>query len=193
MTETQRLFIACPLPAALTEACVALQAQCTALVNRPRPLQPGDLHLTLRFLGPTPAALLPDLRAALQALASQGHPFTLQSAALGGFPAESAVHVLVWHMQLSPALQDLYNRLQQSLQSLGIAPEARPYRPHVTLLRCPRQALPALPEAPLHFWRADRLSLYRSELSPAGSRYIRLSDAMLGEAEAPTPHDGPHD
>ncbi|MBF2052804.1 MAG: RNA 2',3'-cyclic phosphodiesterase [Candidatus Sericytochromatia bacterium] len=193
MTQTQRLFIACPLPAALTEACVALQDQCMALVKRPRPLQPGDLHLTLRFLGPTPAALLPDLGAALQALAGQSGPFDLQSAALGGFPQPQAAHVLVWHMQLSHALQALYDRLQHSLQSLGTAPEARPYKPHVTLLRCPRQALPALPAAPLHFWRADRLSFYRSELSPAGSRYTRLSDAMLGETEAPAAQGGPHD
>lgn len=193
MTNTQRLFIACPLPEALATASVALQDQCTALVHRPRPLQPGDLHLTLRFLGPTPAALLPDLCAALQALASQTHPFKVQSAALGGFPQPQAAHVLVWHMQNPPALQALYDRLQQRLHSLGLAPETRAYKPHVTLLRCPRQSLPTLPEAPLHFWRPDRLSLYRSELSPAGSRYTRLSEAWLGETEARAAHGGPHD
>lgn len=187
------MFIACPLPAALAEACLALQDQCAALVHRPRLLQPDDLHLTLRFLGPTPAALLPDLRAALQALAGQTRPFTVQSAALGGFSQAQAAHVLVWHMQPSPALQDLYDQLQQALQGLGLPPETRPYRPHLTLLRCPRQALPSLPEAPLHFWQPDRLSLYRSELSPAGSRYTRLTAAWLGKTEAEAIQEGPHD
>jgi RNA 2',3'-cyclic 3'-phosphodiesterase len=73
---------------------------------------------------------------------------------------------------------------------MGFAPEARGFTAHVTLgrVREPRRN-PALATAleragaiTLGDLRVDRLSLMRSDLSPAGARYTELSAHPLGGA-----------
>jgi 2'-5' RNA ligase len=88
------------------------------------------LHATLHFLGDQPRSLIDPL---LQALAQQAfEPFTLQlsQAALwhGGIAVLEPTDV-------PPALSELHRDIAPRLQCLGITPEQRPYRPHVTLAR----------------------------------------------------------
>ncbi len=67
-------------------------------------------------------------------------------------------------------LTDLVAGLQGSLRSSAIAYDARPYVPHVTLLRDARQAPPPLIEPPLA-WRVEALCLVRSQPGVAGVTY----------------------
>lgn len=67
-------------------------------------------------------------------------------------------------------LTDLVSGLQNSLRSSAITYDARPYVPHVTLLRDARQAPPPLIEPP-HAWRVDAVCLVRSQPGVAGVTY----------------------
>jgi 2'-5' RNA ligase len=72
---------------------------------------------------------------------------------------------------IPPALARLAGQLHTGLELAGFAPEARAFKPHVTLAR--HVAVPAaqLPVWPVLEWQAPALALVRSRTDPEGSEY----------------------
>lgn len=127
----------------------------------------GDrLHLTLHFLGSQPRALVPALE---QALAIPFTPFDL----LFGQPA-------VWRhgsavlepLAVPSTLLDLHAALGAALASIGIVPEDRPYRPHVTLGRHATGALPPH-AAPRIDWPVTGFALVESAPDHGGYTVLK--------------------
>ena len=85
---TIRAFIAIDLPPAVKTALEDVAATLAGRVPQgaARWVRPEQMHLTLRFLGDTPADRLPALYAALDALAAGRVPFTLHLTEVGCFP-----------------------------------------------------------------------------------------------------------
>jgi 2'-5' RNA ligase len=75
--------------------------------------------------------------------------------------------------QRPPAVVELVSSLRAALAKEGFTPEAREYRPHVTLARKVRQAR-KVAVTPVITWPADRFALVRSVVGPSGSRYEPL-------------------
>jgi 2'-5' RNA ligase len=104
------------------------------------------LHVTLHFLGQVPAERVEAVR---EGIALPMTPFEL-----------TVREPRLWHGGLAvleidtpPELLDLHARLGLALDALGLPVEQRPYRPHVTLARKARGAVPpgATPVAwPVH-------------------------------------------
>jgi RNA 2',3'-cyclic 3'-phosphodiesterase len=152
---------------------------------------PENLHITLKFLGRVEEARLVLVRACLDRAAAGIGPFEIAIESLGAFPAPTRPRV-IWagvDKGLEP-LAALAGRVERELAEMGFAPEARGFTAHVTLgrVREPRRN-PALATAleragaiTLGALRVDRLSLMRSDLSPAGARYTELSAHPLGGA-----------
>ena len=67
-------------------------------------------------------------------------------------------------------LPELVAGLQRSLRDSGVAFDARPHVPHVTLLRDARRA-PSLAIAPPLAWRVEALYLVRSQPGAGGVTY----------------------
>lgn len=118
------------------------------------PVPDDKLHLTLHFLGD-----VDDARAAQLAAASP-----VASGAVELHFGTAAI----WHNgiavlePLAPpqALFDLHAALGRQLLDIGLVPEARPYRPHVTMAR--RAGNAHSPAAPSLTWRADEYALVAS-------------------------------
>ncbi len=93
------------------------------------PVHTDKLHVTLHFLGNQPTVRLPDF---LDGFLVPFEPFDLQF----GRPALQRGGI-AWIEPLSEpqALLDLHARLSDVLLALGLTPEARAYRPHVTMAR----------------------------------------------------------
>ncbi|WP_075793475.1 RNA 2',3'-cyclic phosphodiesterase [Massilia putida] len=93
------------------------------------PVHTDKLHVTLHFLGNLPSSRLPELLDGLQVPFT---PFQLQF----GRPVlqHSGIAWLEPHTEPQPLL-DLHARLSDALLALGLTPEARKYRPHVTMAR----------------------------------------------------------
>jgi 2'-5' RNA ligase len=128
---------------------------------------PGaKLHLTLHFLGSQPRALLPALE---QALAVPFTPFDLAF----GTPEVWSHGAAVLAPSVTPqALLDLHAALGRALQSVGIPLEARPFRPHVTLGRRARGAMP--PAAPAQIaWPVTGYALVASQPGHGGYTVLR--------------------
>ena len=87
------------------------------------------------------------------------------------------------------ALQRAQVGIEAALGGLGIVPEPRPFRPHLTLGRLRRatnleqqrlgDAIRSLPPpAPLE-WTFERVGLFRSELRGGGPIYTKIVDCKL--------------
>jgi 2'-5' RNA ligase len=127
----------------------------------------GDkLHLTLHFLGSQPRAMLPLIAQALEA------PFTPFVLSFG--------HAEVWRhgsavlapLAMPDALLDLHAALGQALAAIGIAPEERPFRPHVTMARHATGAVAPVAPAAIT-WPVAGFALVESRPDHGGYTVLR--------------------
>ena len=178
-----RAFFGLAVPEAVRRELEPYLAACAAIAPEFRWVPAQNLHLTVRFIGNIELTVVEGIadRLAEGALKS----FELALGGVGTFKRGRMVRV-VW-IQVSTgakAARELAAQVESECAAAGLAPEARPFQPHLTLARArPREGapLPQLPDPPrLEPWRADELVLYRSQLGRAGSVYealriIRLS------------------
>ena len=143
-------------------------------------IAPGNLHITLWFIGEVPddrAAAIVDALKMPFATPS----FDLEIRDAGAFPPHGAPRV-VWLG--TGAGQDsmlaLYNELATRLQPLGFEAERRPYAAHLTLARVKeckgrdaRTVVRAM-SADAGRCRIGAVTLFRSRLSPKGATYEPL-------------------
>jgi len=125
------------------------------------PVHPDKLHVTLHFLGSVPNERVPDLRRGFAV------PFSRFELTLG-VPK-------LWHNGIAvlepasepPELLELHTQLSNALVALGLQPETRKYRPHVTFARrASGVGLP--PEAPPLVWKVDGYALVESQPNNGG-------------------------
>ena len=119
------------------------------------PVHTDKLHVTLHFLGEQPRDRLPAL---LDGFALPFSPFSLR------FQRGAVWHngIAVLEPEVGPqALLDLHTNLSQALLGLGLQPEARKYRPHVTMARRAVGADVPL-TGPVIDWQVDRYVLVES-------------------------------
>jgi 2'-5' RNA ligase len=154
-------------------------------------VEPGGIHLTLKFLGNIPSKRVAEITEAI-GKATQGiSPFHLEISGIGAFP--SAKQVRVFWVGVGGEVDKL-SRLQQNVDSalaaLGFAKEERPFVPHLTLARIREGASPlerrSFGELVGSAIFEDKYSievkavrLTRSQLTPAGAVYTCLSVARL--------------
>jgi RNA 2',3'-cyclic 3'-phosphodiesterase len=181
-----RLFVALDLPGGERRALADRGRRMAADLGG-RPVPEANLHLTLAFLGRVPpergAALLGALSEALSGPAPR-----LEVVGTVAFPRAARATVAgVEFRDPTGALAALHGRVLRAVEeAAGVAPEARPLRPHVTLVRFRRPARLGAP-APIDRERAfdcSRCALYDSQQVTGGPpRYQALLVATL---EAPS-------
>ncbi len=140
------------------------------------------LHLTLHFLGSLPRQRLPELSNGLR-VAFEPFELVLDR-------AEIWPNGLVVLRAGSPAaaLQALHGRLGDALRALGLIPEKRRFRPHVTLARRAAGSIPPIASAELR-WQVASYTLVESLAGGAGGylvqqRYDGSHRAAAGDDEA---------
>jgi len=95
----------------------------------------ADYHLTLKFLGDIPEAEAARLSAAGDAVAARHAPLTLTLTTPSAFPNIFRPRVLFLGVKSTPALRDLVTDLEETLETLGVPRDTRPYAPHTTVAR----------------------------------------------------------
>lgn len=96
-----------------------------------RCMLPETLHLTLAFLGRTPVDQLDALTARVDVIEAHAFELTLDQT---GYWQQNRIGWL-GPSQPPPQLGELVSALNAAIQQSGIAYDARPHVPHVTLLR----------------------------------------------------------
>jgi 2'-5' RNA ligase len=171
--ERPRLFLALELPDDVVRALVEWQARAL----RGRLVPPGNLHITLAFLGARPAAELPAILAVLEEAARAASQPLFE---LLRWRETRAAGMLELRDRTSNGAE-LAGRLHQALAELGVyKPEARPWLPHVTVLRYRERPhlSPPLPE--LGPVVPSDAAAFLSRLHPSGARYEVLESFSLG-------------
>lgn len=185
-----RLFIALPLP---TEVETKLGRTISILSKSKagvRWVKPDNLHLTLRFLSETDSALVPNLKELIDRIGAGYAPLKIISNRIEAFPNLKRPRVLFAGLDGSDIqrLTNLAADIEEAVRELGLEPDERAFRPHLTLgrLRDPRR-VEDLPEfmnklqfEPLEFV-LDKLVLFKSTLTPQGPIYDRLHEITLAE------------
>jgi 2'-5' RNA ligase len=131
-----------------------------------RVLRPWTLHLTLVFLGQTPAEQLDTVRDAAAGAGGRAAELLLDEA--GYWPHNH----IVWAGCTAPppALIELQLALVKRLAAAGVALDAKPFYPHVSLLRNVRKAKPEWPQASVA-WPVREFVLVESKPGADGNRY----------------------
>jgi len=176
-----RAFLAVDLAPKIHAALVRLKCELAARAPKVRWVHDEGLHATIKFLGTIAPAQLDAVRRILTPLVSEVVPFTAAVRGLGVFPSLKRPRV-VWVGLHSDGLARLAELVQQGIEPLGFAPEARPFRAHITLGRIDApQAWARLLDALQAHWSDDfgtcqigELCAYRSELRPGGAVYSQL-------------------
>ena len=189
MSENLRLFVALELPEHITAALGGIQTRLCRQGLNLRWVRPGNIHLTLKFLGDTPAPAVAAIGQALQSVAPEVGALTLRARSGGTFPDSRRPRVMWAGLEgdLEP-LADLHRALEDSLALRGFDRSQRPFRAHLTLgrfkTRSPAGQLAGALETLETFasarFQAHQLGLYQSLLTPDGARYVRLVHACLG-------------
>ena len=147
-------------------------------------VDPGNFHLTLRFIGEISEDVAADVDDALSRL--RARRFTLNIAGTGVFGGGDKPRSLWAGVERSPELVGLRDKVEQALIRTGLAPEQRKFAPHVTLARLHNPPLDKLREflAAHAQFRAEPLpvegfSLIASFQTKAGSVYEDQADYPL--------------
>jgi RNA 2',3'-cyclic 3'-phosphodiesterase len=177
-----RLFIALDIPENVRNSLAALTAKLRPACRNARWVRIEGLHVTLKFIGETPAEKTELITSALASIPPRA-PIPITFRGLGFFPDERRPHVLWAGVKAGAELAELAGAVETALEPLGIPREDRGFSPHLTLARLetPR-VLGAFQDAVrnagrLAFGRttAEEFHLYQSILKPGGAEYTRLA------------------
>jgi RNA 2',3'-cyclic 3'-phosphodiesterase len=176
--ERLRLFCALLLPSAAVDALLAWQARELASFAGPlRIVPPGNLHVTLAFLGNVEARRLREIADALREACAGQEPPLLDPLR---YRETKSVGMIVLADDGGRA-ERIAARLWERLEGLGVYErEARKWRPHVTVARF--RARPRLsPPVPVVGTIAPSdAAVMISRLRPGGAQYEVLESVSLG-------------
>jgi 2'-5' RNA ligase len=177
-----RAFIAIDLPEPIHALLALDQQSFRAVCPEARWTRSEGIHLTLKFLGEISNEQVAEVTEALGVL-GRFEPFAVDIEGFGFFPNARRPRVFWAGVKAPPALAQLAERVEASMEKLGFSPEQRPYQPHLTLARFqdprPQPALQELLDrkenASVGHFQASEFFLYESKLSPQGATYRRVA------------------
>jgi len=180
-----RIFIAFELPIAVVDALDKLQTALKRAGLKLAWVHPGNIHLTLKFLGDVKAEDLPRIECALGDVSARHSAFALTARGLGVFPTVKKARVL-W----SGIHGDVLALKKLHAERIGFAPETRSFRGHLTLGRMKGKTEARTLAATVSEFGSfssssfvvDRLILFQSDLKPGGAEYTELAGVDLAGA-----------
>jgi 2'-5' RNA ligase len=174
-----RVFAATPLPA---EIRLALAASTASMEIPGKTVPPENWHVTLRYLGRVDQIVFERFLHGLSG-ANDHEAFRIGIDRLGAFPnARRATVVWAGIGAGAERLAALNQIAEGAAVGAGLAPEERPFHPHLTLSRVrPPEDVGALIGGGLRLdWVCDRVVVYESRQERGGVRYDPLETIGLG-------------
>lgn len=194
--DIPRLFVAVPLAeearasvARLVEEIqVGAEAGARGQRSPVRWVRMDGLHVTLRFLGPTPEERITELNSIVDDAAASVAPFQVSIRGSGAFPSPRRPRTLWLGIDDgAEKLAALARRFDELLEKAGWPTDDRPIRAHLTLARADgRREGPAVADLlAAHAagfetqFPADRLVLFESVTGGGPARYVARHTAPL--------------
>lgn len=148
-----------------------------------KPVEPQNLHYTIRFLGNITSEQVDEISQILRNL--DFVPFQLVVKGIGAFPNLNRPRVIwVGAGEGSEHVIDIYNHIERGLKKLGFKPGAKQYIPHCTIFRVKfitkkpilSKKLMELANITLGDVEVRSVKLMRSQLTPKGPVYTTLKE-----------------
>jgi len=188
MSETIRAFIAAELPEAAVSYIADIQEKLRSYRFKLRWVDPGNIHLTLKFLGDISQNETGRIGDIISDSAKSYRPMQFSIKGLGVFPGVKKARV-IWSALKgdTDVLAQLQNTLEEKIAASGFPRDKRPFKGHLTLARA---KIPIPAEKVIHAmqeisgleseaFQIDTVTLFRSDLRPSGAVYTELKRVVL--------------
>lgn len=180
-----RAFVAIPLSAEVVQKARQAQSALAEALPGIHWVRPESMHLTLRFFASIEEETLDRIGEVMLSVGSFTSAFQIEAKGVGAFPSAGRPRVIWLGLRDSVPLRNLHSGLEAKLEGIGIPPEERGFKPHLTLGRA-RRRLPPAHEVLRPFqdfsggtMPADRLILFESRLQPSGALHLPLKTVTL--------------
>lgn len=183
-----RLFIAFKLSKEQQHAVGAMQSRLKDYMKGVKWLRPGNMHLTLKYLGEIDSNNVGSIIEALEKAAITFDPFQYSFGGTGVFPHPLKPRVFWIGMQKGrKETTEIAEKVELHLTEIGYAKESREFYPHLTVGRLRnqinKQVLNRFLEEEKNFTtplaELDEIVLYQSILESSGARYKQIYKSML--------------
>ena len=188
-----RLFIAIDIPAKIREGLTKIQNHCKSLDLNASWVRPGNIHLTLKFLGNTEPEKIPQIVEIMNTCVKSIAPFSLSLTEVGGFPNLNQPRVLwVGLADSQGSLVSAQKNIDRNLSRLGYDTDNKPFFPHLTLARIKspkgrqeiKHKVANLPGEDKKPFSVKSIKLYKSVLTTRGSVYTSLHEFNINPSGA---------
>ncbi|QCT04105.1 2'-5' RNA ligase [Paenibacillus algicola] len=184
-SSVMRLFVALPLPREAAGAMLQWTQELKEHLSFRKWVHPQDYHITLQFLGDLDPEMTASVVSSLSSVAVIQKPFSLTLGKGGVFGLAASPRVMWTGVDGDlKELQVLQQRVTASMAALGLKPEERPYRPHITAARKfidGRIPIPCLEQGPERVrFTADALVLYRTVMGASPMYEVQERAAFSG-------------
>jgi 2'-5' RNA ligase len=193
-----RLFLALDIDDTIRQRIARFMEAVSPYAPDARWAKPESLHVTLKFIGEQPESAIEHIKQAMNSISPPAPQIHFRG--YGFFPTAKSARVFWVGLETGPELASLAQAIDETMPSLGIPREDRPFSPHLTLARgagrsgSPRRnkadasnrvfaalqiKLAALTSPEFGTMTPREFFLYQSQLSPKGSKYTKLAKFNL--------------
>jgi RNA 2',3'-cyclic 3'-phosphodiesterase len=195
-----RIFVGLDIEDEVRARIARFIAEVRELAPDVRWVTPESLHVTLKFIGEKPDAVVKQVEKSLASVSAIAFNISFRGA--GFFPTGKSARVFWIGIEADPGLIKLAGDIEDALFAMGIPKESRAFSPHLTLARVGsgapsrqrsdkqnrrferlQQRLGNAPSPEFGTMTAREFFLYRSQLSSHGSRYTRIARFELRSSE----------
>lgn len=181
-----RTFIAIEIPESIRQKIAEVQEHLKKFNERVRWTKPGNIHLTLKFLGEVDKSRIDSIGAALEKASDEFSPIPCSVKNVGAFPNLRQPRIL-WVGLENPGneLTSLAQKIDAELNNLGFSKEKRKFNAHLTFGRIKSQVSDKFSDAIKNAKfdeeeiRVEKVILMKSDLKPAGAIYTPLKKIKL--------------
>jgi 2'-5' RNA ligase len=177
--NTFRLFVAIYPPVDVARALVERLRHLELPAHRVVPHE--QVHVTLQFIGDTPAARIDEVKESVKRSTAGVQRFDLRPSLLIRLPQRGAARLIAAEADRPPALMEIQRRLATRLARSARRNPSDRFRPHMTLCRFRTPTpMPRIDEKlALEPFAVDRVSLMKSTLRPEGAQHDALAAYAL--------------
>ena len=183
-----RCFIAIEIPETIQSKLARIQGTLRNHIQKASWVKPGNIHLTLKFLGDVDQANLESIGESVGAVAIRHRSFSLRLGGVGAFPNLARPRVIWVGVKVGrERLCNLAEDINLALSGCGFSLDTKRFNPHLTIARLKgRMDLrPYIVQYHQYDWidgaemMVDTTSLIQSQLHPQGAIYSTLRSYSL--------------
>lgn len=188
MAQRIRCFVAIEIPNLIRDELAQIQEALRKQIKQASWVKPGNIHLTLKFLGDVEVDAIKPVERAIKQVATLHSPFPLQIGGIGVFPHLARPRVIWAGVKAGgEKITALAQEIDLALNRCGFPLDDKRFNPHLTIARLKKRLdMRPFMDGYRQYDEIDgatmtvrEISLIRSQLHPEGAVYTTLQSYPL--------------